>query len=337
MICLYNKKITWPRVKRKTWSVLVHKLNRYSFYPLMYRSYWHALFYNRKGKNIDTLYYTSVPNPGAGIGHQMANWISGFWFAKQFGLKFAHIPFAKKEWDDFLGFGEGEITVSALIEQGYKIRRLPLFYEESPKDVQLQRKIITSYAGLKIVFVTELDQFYHDQYGVMEDIKRKFYSSPARNNDSLVFEKSHFNIAIHVRRGDIMSNRNNKVLTDRILPNKYYYNVLNAVMKMTDSEKNIHIYFFSQGTPEDFPEFNEFENLHWCFDMSAQQSFLHMVYSDMLVISKSSFSYKPALLNRGIIICPKDFWHGYPDNNPKWILCDKTGQFDMFKLEKLLN
>ena len=93
---------------------------------------------------------------------------------------------------------------------------------------------------------------------------------------------------------------------------------------MVKTDKEIHIYFFSQGSPDDFPEFAGFENLHWCFEMSAQQSFLHMIYADLLITSKSSFSYKPALLNRGIKVCPKDFWHGYPKTED-WILLNANG------------
>ena len=35
------------------------------------------------------------PNPGAGIGHQLANWMAGYHLAKEFGLKFANIPFTR--------------------------------------------------------------------------------------------------------------------------------------------------------------------------------------------------------------------------------------------------
>ena len=70
--------------------------------------------------------------------------------------------------------------------------------------------------------------------------------------------------------------------------------------------------------------------------MNAQDSFLHLVYADLLITSKSSFSYKPALLNNGIKICPKNFWHGYPKSE-KWILCENDGSFDIINLKKLSN
>ena len=318
--------IFFDKVRRRICRNIYKHTHSWSKSYFLYRSYWHYLFHHpNKGKTNTTQYYSARPNPRAGIGHQMANWNAGYWWARQFGLSFAHIPFVKQTWDDFLGFGLGEKKVSDLIDkEGYKLIKLPKFDGNYEKEVTLQQSIISSYIGRKIVFVAEQDQGYHDQYGAMEDIKRKFYSAPARKNDSLIYDKNHFNIAVHARRGDIMSDSNNPNLTKRILSNQYFYNALRGALGLVSTDKDVHIYFFSQGSPADFPEFKEFKNLHWCFDMSAQQSFLHMVYADLLITSKSSFSYKPALLNKGFKVCPKDFWHGYPESND-WYLCDNQG------------
>lgn len=319
------------KIKRKLWSILVSHTRYKKLYPYIYRSYWHFLFHKSNKVINTTSYYSARPNPGAGIGHQIANWIAGYWFAKQFGLKFAHIPFSTKKWDDFLGFGNGEPLVSELKRQGYKIRRLPLFSEENADEIQLNRQIIQSYTGKKVVFMAEQDQFYKDQYGIMEDIQRKFYTAPARKDNHLIYSKNHFNIAIHVRRGDIMADPNNPNLTMRYLSNDYFEKVLKQTVENIKTDKPIHIYFFSQGKPEDYPEFAHYPNLHWCLDMEAQDSFLHFVYADLLITSKSSFSYKPALLNKGIKVCPKDFWHGYPDTK-NWILVDNEGNFNFNQL-----
>jgi len=47
-------------------------------------------------------------------------------------------------------------------------------------------------------------------------------------------------------------------------------------------------------------------------------SFLDMIY---LITIKISFFYKPAVINREIKICPKDFWHGYTKLED-WVLAD---------------
>jgi hypothetical protein len=325
------KKFTKDKILGKLRFLKIKYFRKTFLYPYLYLSYWHYLLYNKKNADSNTCYYAARPNPGAGIGHQMANWIAGLWYARQFGLKFAYLPFSTKQWDDFLGFGEGETTVAELKCKGYKTRKLPLFNENNKKEVELNKNIIQSYAGKKIVFIAEQDQFYRAQYGVMDDLKSKFYSAPARKNDHLIYSKDNFNIAIHVRRGDIMADPSNPNLAMRYLSNDYFEKVLRRVVDNIHTSKPVHIYFFSQGTPVDYPEFKTFKNLHWCLDMDAQDSFLHFVYADLLITSKSSFSYKPALLNNGIKVCPKNFWHGYPDSKD-WILCENNGTFDIEKL-----
>lgn len=274
--------------------------------------------------NPDNQYLASIPNRGAGIGHQLANWIAGYWFSKLFGLKFAHIPFASERWEKYLGFYNGEMTLDRLITEGYSVRRLPKFDENNIEEVTTIKKIIASYYGRKIVFVTEQDQFYKDQYGVMDVIKDKFHSIHDMSEKCIRYDKSNYNIAIHIRRGDIMDNPSNPNLVMRFLANDYYEKVLEQVLQRIKSEKPAHIWLFSQGKREDYTEFDRFDNLHWCLDMDPQDSFSHMVFADLLITSKSSFSYKPALISNGIKVCPKDFWHSYPDTKD-WILADNYG------------
>jgi hypothetical protein len=299
------------------------------FYPYLYRSCWHYKFSSNKQTDNPTCRYSARPNPGAGIGHQLANWIAGYWFAKQFGLKFAHLPFSTQKWEDFFGFGKDEEKVSHLMKNGYKIRKLPLFDEYNLHELLLQKNIIHSYTGRKVIFIAEQDQFYHDQFGVMDNIKRKFYSAEARKADKLIYLKEHFNIAVHIRRGDIVVSKrtNNPNLQMRWQENDYFKNVLSNTLKNLNVDKPVSVFLFSQGIPDDFREFSNIPNLHFCLDMDAPSSFLHLVYADLLITAKSSFSYKPALLNKGIKICPKNFWHGYPDEKD-WILADDNGDFE---------
>jgi hypothetical protein len=310
----------------RIWSFIVLNTRDTFLYPYIYRSYWHSIINIRKSSQKFVNYYSAIPNSGAGIGHQMANWNAGFWFTKQFELQFAYSPFSTQEWDSFLGFGENEVTVYDLVKNGYKKISLPLFNEFNESEVELQKKIIASYSSCKVVFVAEQDQGYKDQFGNMVTLKEKFFNAPFRINDRLLFDQKFMNIAIHVRRGDIVFGLENKSsnLSLRWQGNEYFINVLQNVLDIIRSEKPIAIYLFSQGNIDHFVEFNQFENLHYCLDMNAMTSFLHMVYADVLITSKSSFSYKPALLNKGIKICPKDFWHGYPKTND-WILADEKG------------
>lgn len=321
------------KIKRRLRVEVISFFTKTSFYPAIYKSYWHYRFSKKNSVANHLNYYSAIPNPGAGIGHQMANWIAGYWFADQFSLQFVHIPFASSKWESFLGFGVSEMAEVELIDIGYKKVRLPLFDECNEAEVALNKKIIASYSNQKVVFIAEQDQFYSDQYGVMQAIKQKFHNAPARKKDKLIFKPESFNIAIHVRRGDIVigqENQNPNLLL-RWQGNDYFEKVLKAAVENIKTKKPIAIYLFSQGHRKDFPEFEQFENLHFCLEMNAQDSFLHMVNADLLITSKSSFSYKPALLSNGIKICPRYFWHSYPDTRD-FILTDDNGVFDLKQL-----
>ncbi len=316
------------KIRNHTWGRIRRAIRSSRHYPKLFSSYWHHRFHkHRSGAGRDTLYLSARPNPGAGIGHQMANWIAGYWWARQFGLKYAHSPFPSPAWEEFLGFGENEYTVEKLAAMpGYKVVKLPPFREKIPQERGLVENIIASYDGQKAVFLMAQDQSYRDQIGVIEDLQRKFHQAPARKHDRLIFSADHFNIAVHVRRGDIVAGQmnGNLNLQMRWQDNDYFLKVLGNVLKALRTDNPVAIYLFSQGKPEEFKEFETFDNLHFCLDMGARDSFLHMVFADLLITSKSSFSYKPALLSKGIRVCPIDFWHAYPDD-PKWILAEADG------------
>lgn len=327
---------TFEKIQRRVRGDIVRFTRPHAIYPWLYASTWHAKFFPGGRHFEGSAYFAAVPNPDAGIGHQMANWIAGYWFAQQFGLKFAHIPFSSPEWETLLGFGAGEVTVESLKADSYRVVRLPLFDEGSQKEVAHTRSILASYTGRKVVFLCEQDQGYRDQCGVQAAIQEKFHHAPARATDRLRFSPDCFNIAIHVRRGDIVAGQTNgnPNLQLRWLDADYFSKTLDQVLANLRPAKPIAIYLFSQGTRGDFPEFEKYQNLHWCLDWGPQESFVHLAFADLLATSKSSFSYKPALLSKGIKVCPRNFWHSYPEA-PDWVLAEDDATISAPELRKL--
>lgn len=323
------KKITIEKIRRRIRREIVSFFRDKEIYYYLYPAYIKCCLRKKLSDGEVNAFFAARPNPGAGIGHQMANWIAGYWFARRFNLNFAHIPFSSATWESFLGFYQGEETIENLLRQGYRVVRIPLFDEMNQIEVNKILKIVDYYKTEKVILLAEQDQFYRKQYDVSEDLKKKFYSCCERKDQKLIFQPDTFNIAIHVRRGDIVQSGNvkeNPNLTMRYQSNDYFVKALEHALEMTKNKRNVNIFVFSQGKVEDYPEFQRFPNVHFCLDMNAKQSFLHMVYADMLITSKSSFSYKPALLSNGIKICPENFWHGYP-NSDDWILLDDSGEF----------
>lgn len=238
------------KIKRRVWNKFISRTRYTSVYLFLYRSYWNFLFHKVGKLDSKYFYFSARPNSGAGIGHQMANWIAGYWFAKQFEITFAHIPFSSVKWEQFLGFGAHEVLVDILIKDGYKKVRLPLFDENKSEELEIIKKIISSYSGQKIVFVCEQDQFYKNQYGVIEDIQEKFYQAESRKNEQLIYHTDHYNIAIHVRRGDIVIGQENKNpnLLMRYQDNDYFYNTLSYTLKeiVKTDKKNRYSFIFTR-------------------------------------------------------------------------------------------
>lgn len=338
-----KKKPLGLRVQNKLWYYIVMITKNTLFKYWIYKSWWHYILHQSK-ENIDfvptdDMYYGARINYFAGIGHQLANWIDGLHWADNFKMKHVNFPFSNPRWEQLLGFSNGETTITELKAKGYKIRRLPPFDENNQTEIDFVKRIMSTYIGERIVFWPPQDHFYRDMYGVGKELRRRWDASPARKDDSIVFDPSKFNIAMHVRRTVIIDGQmiveegENKA--KRWLANDYYEKVLKQVLKTIKPSKPIAIYIFSTGNPDEFTEFKKYSEIHFCSDMDEYMSFVHLVYADLLITSKSSFSYKPALMNTGIKVSPGNFWHGYPQDDSKWILCDNEGTLDTEKLNSL--
>ena len=305
-------------------------------HPFLHSSYWHYLIFGSKETMNSNHFFAARPNAGAGIGHQLANWTAGYWWAQQFGLKYAHIPFSNSKWEYFLGFGEQEAKVEVLLKKGYKKVLLPYFDQHTDKEIALVQCIIKSYSNQKIVFIAEQDQDYTNQQDLQAILKQKFNAASARKSDTLIYDPNCFNFAVHVRRtvviDGVVTNESDKIKSHRWLVTNYYEKVLQQVMETLTLSKPIVIYVFSTGKQEEFAALSNYGTIRFCSDMDEYASFLHLVRADLLITSKSSFSYKPALISNGIKICPRNFWHGYPDTKD-WILVENDGTFDVSLLD----
>lgn len=330
------------KVKNRLYRELVSIVLGTPFYNYIFRSYWHYLFHKNKANENFTpsehMYYGANPNRFAGIGHQLANWIDGLHWAQLLGMKHMHMPFSNSRWEDHLGFGLQSTHINELKKQGYKIRRLPDFKENDKKTINFVKRIMSTYVGQKVAFWPPQDHFYFDMHEIGQELRLRYDAAPARANENIIYDKKNFNIAIHVRRTVIIDGQT--ILEDeanrakRWLANDYYESVLKQVLESISPKKPIAIYIFSTGKPEEFVGFEQYGKVYFCSDLNEYESFSHLIYADLLITSKSSFSYKPALMNTGIKVCPKNFWHGYPQNAKDWILCENDGSLDCTKLKE---
>lgn len=139
--------------------------------------------------------------------------------------------------------------------------------------------------------------------------------------------KPKIHIGIHIRRGDILLIEKEI----RYLPNSYYINIMKELqLILSNIPFEFHIYtenvskpiLFTSDfrsdlngvhavlEPETYEEFNEFTNIVWHINTDPIDTFIELCNSDILVISKSAYSYLAAVLTKqAIVIYPPKSHH----------------------------
>ena len=125
----------------------------------------------------------------------------------------------------------------------------------------------------------------------LETINKNHYSS------------NKFNIALHIRRGDVQSTNSNK---ERYTSNEFYLEKMKYLSE-TYADKDIQFHIYSEGSVEEFECFQS-ENTVLHLNEDVKMTFIGLITSNVLVQSKSSFSYVAGLLTKGIVY-HIPFWH----------------------------
>jgi hypothetical protein len=181
-----------------------------------------------------------------------------------------------------------------------------------------------------VIFVGsfEQDTINSDLCSTVEYLREHFFSADSRHKDHLLYGNDSVNVGVHIRRGDVaeMHMNNDEKNEFRWLELGYYKNVLNQLKELLPDQK-IRVYIFSEGKKEDYKEIEDsaYETVY-CLDMSAEDSFVHMCFADILVTGMSAFSYYPGMICKGVKIAPKEIWLRIPQNG-EWICADMQGNF----------
>jgi len=115
---------------------------------------------------------------------------------------------------------------------------------------------------------------------VLNELRTLYHSTPKP-------DRSSFDIAIHIRRGDVTKNN----FTDRYTNDEFYVKLL----KWFKPDKKICIY--SEGKPDNFAKFTAFPNVSLRLNYDLKQTFHELVTVNTLIMAKSSLSYTAAILN----------------------------------------
>lgn len=301
--------------------------------------------------------YFTCKGRNDGIGAQACGIISIMVVADAFGLKYVHTPMrfvahypypnptdSEKKlwclgWEQLLNFG----FETPLLTQTSGVR-LHLDHKTIASHFKLNsqnNQLITDLLPNKVYSTREV----HDVLTKFKDHERmaqawktvlnrirKGYSRSRSDTPHFVRHEKCVNIAVHVRRGDSTNNAR------RFVDHSYFVNVLDCITKeLTNAGKPYSIHIYSEGVRSDLPEFERFRGVDYRLNEDHFDTLHHLACADILVMSKSTFSYLPALLNDGGIVIYKPFWLLPPKPlEIEWISPDDDGKliFDVNKLRK---
>ena len=121
------------------------------------------------------------------------------------------------------------------------------------------------------------------------------------------FDQTYMNIAVHIRTLGNFERENDRFRPGtHDVPYTYFLNCMNAIRK-THADKKLKFHIYSQGDESLFKEFVADDTiLH--LNEKVLDTFSDLVFADVLVTTRSSFSYLAALLSNNDIYY-LEFWH----------------------------
>ena len=181
-------------------------------------------------------------------------------------------------------------------------------YNNDPKFINMKEKLI-NIINTYLIAKNNINYNRPDRFRLLHFFENNVdFCSKSNNLEKLKiifkevnknkFDKSFFNIAIHIRRMNTLDkekNTNYDQIPGTDVPNDIYKDI---ILQLKNIYKNCKIHIYSQGDQKDF-DFEDDIILH--LNESIEDTFIDFVFADILVVAPSSFSYSAALLSDNII------------------------------------
>lgn len=277
-----------------------------------------------------------------GVGAQTLAIMSTMLFAHDAGLTYVHTPFRRIEhakgdpeceakWEKFFNLGEGEISRQQRIKPWVDCVSLP-------------RLTDLPYSGDNVLYVVSHCRAYANYFpyryrAISDRLAEKYYSSP-KNGLPCHYDRTRLNIAVHVRRGDVTQQGKWR---DRYSANEFVASVLRQIMDVAvGTPLPVSVRLYSQGQVADFGQLGDMD-VEFHLNECPFATLHNLVSADILLMSKSEFSYVAALLSRGVKVFepwvfkpfePTSVFHG---PLPHWIVARRDGTLSQRLLRNALD
>jgi hypothetical protein len=262
-------------------------------------------------------FLTALPHPFCGIGHGFAEWHTAFQWAPKLGLEFVNTPM-KEGWGTFLGVEAVAPCYRDIVSSVHpRIVRVPYvawsWGREALPTIREFVKSVRSPDPLLFVLADAQNAYDHTPgAGALQDIFEMRGERAGMPRHAL---SGCFNVAVHLRRGDVATMSAAKLSNwrDRFVDEVWFVSVMEALLCALRGELRAHFHIYSQGKPEDFPVLRARTDATFYLDSDERETLFNMAGADALIMSPSGFSYLAALLNPNLKIARAPWWHAIPD------------------------
>jgi hypothetical protein len=275
-----------------------------------------------------------------GAGAQAHTIMSAINFARACGHTYAHTPFAEidhgdrpieqwvEDWENLFNLGEGDPGVSPDDRTviNYSSFHPRLFHAVGRSFQRMGSKTQKNEKSSGDEFFFHPFFYYSDSspdsyHSVIPELRKKYYSNKSPSKNDVI------TVAVHMRRGDVTAKDHRR------------FTPIAAVCETTRLVKSIlekhnqdyKIALYSQGKASYFEELQE-AGAELCLDIDAIWTMQQLIEADILIMSKSSFSYVAALISDGIKLYDP-FWHPPLSN---WLGRNPKGKFNATTFEAQL-
>lgn len=242
-----------------------------------------------------------------GGGSQLFRRLSTIVFCRYYGLTYIHTPMNNvahqpkgderwsSKWENFLNLGSFQ---TKKIEQDPKFEVLDRSYKIFRRISDTHTSVEPRYFQVKHChFLTDRNPDLYQRF--RKPLLKAWQQNGKEKN--LLFNEEVFNVAIHVRRGDVSAKT-----PVRFTSGKKINELIRRIQSCLENRDH-KIWIFCISDEPDLKAL-EGDGVRLISNLNIFDVFDHLISADMLVTSKSSVGYLPAVIGNGIVLY-EPFWH----------------------------